>query len=480
MDKSVEGILGRIMKYSRKICLLLCFLLILSVLVPPAVAVSDKPATQGNKTMDAKYPLFSSSSVKVEAQAALLYEVTSDTMMYAYNADARIYPTGLTGIMTCLLALENGNLDDVITVKYDVIKATPSDSTNANLKAGEQITLKDLLYCICLNSSVDAALTVAHHIAGSQEAFVEMMNKKAEDLGCTGTNFTNATGLHDKKHYSTVRDLGKITVATLKSEQYRQMYSVASYEVPKTNKSDVRVLKSTNYMLTGAFGGLYKDERVEGGKTGYSSAAGRCAMVTTRSGDSLYMGILMGGETLYNSDMTLITGITSFSELAKLFEKAYSGFQRVCVVSSSRIIGLYPVENGQNYLPVQPEEDVYAVLPQKLKYEKIRLEPEVSGTIKAPVRAGDRVGNLLVWYNERCVGEISLIAASNVLPEASEPKENIDPIENEQTMKYAGIVIVVLLCVAAIILILALVSYIRTAARNARRRRRRRNRVRRR
>ena len=127
--------------------------------------------------------------------------------VYEQDADERVYPASLTKIMTCLIALENGNLSDVITIDEAALAGLDQDSSVVGLQVGEQITLENLLYCMMVHSGNDAANAVAEYIAGSTADFVRMMNERAYALGCKDTHFNNPHGLHDESHYTTARDL---------------------------------------------------------------------------------------------------------------------------------------------------------------------------------------------------------------------------------------------------------------------------------
>ena len=154
----------------------------------------------------------------IQAKAALLADVNTDAVAYAKNIHEKNYPASLTKIMTCLLALENGNLSDVVTVSASALDDLDADSSVAGLQVGEQMTLENLLYCMMVVSGNDACNVIAEHIAGSVADFVRMMNQRAYELGCLNTHFSNPHGLLDESHYTTARDLAIITEAALKSE----------------------------------------------------------------------------------------------------------------------------------------------------------------------------------------------------------------------------------------------------------------------
>ncbi|MFR0733701.1 MAG: D-alanyl-D-alanine carboxypeptidase family protein [Oscillospiraceae bacterium] len=199
-------------------------------------------------------------------------------MVYAKNIDTRREPASLTKVMTCLLALAHGNLTDSITVSQEALDDLDPAGSSSGLMAGEVFTLEQLLYCLMIESANDAAPVIAEYVAGSEPAFVEMMNQKAAELGCTGTHFANTHGLHDEEHYTTARDLAKIMMAALEYEKFQEIYSADRYTLAATNLQEERILVTTNYLIDASITSDYYDERVIGGKTGFTTPAGRCVM----------------------------------------------------------------------------------------------------------------------------------------------------------------------------------------------------------
>ena len=191
------------MKKTKVLSLLLAVFLLLSSLTLPLLAVDAETAEDPEQTQsdgadaaaaDDSVPedqlLSSRTSFSVAAKAALLVDLNTGRTVYEQDADERIYPASLTKIMTCLLALENGNLSDVVTVSASALEDLDIDSSVAGLQVGEQMTLENLLYCMMVVSGNDACNVIAEHIAGSITDFVRMMNQRAYELGCLNTHFT--------------------------------------------------------------------------------------------------------------------------------------------------------------------------------------------------------------------------------------------------------------------------------------------------
>ena len=389
-------------KITRLLLPLLLFALLLSALAPVCFAVGDEAAGPD--------PAF-----RVEAKAALLVDLGSGRDIYEQAAHERIYPASLTKIMTCLVALENGNLSDMVTVTESALSGLGADSSSAGLKVGETMSLENLLYCMMIVSGNDACNVIAEHIAGSVADYVRMMNERAYNLGCEDTHFNNTHGLHDEAHYTTAHDLSLITQAALKSENFRQIVSTAEYELPATNLSEARQLKTTNLLITKSSSNLFYYPRANGVKTGYTSAAGRCLIATAKSGDVELLAIVCGAATtiLETGDLQM----ESFPQCIRLFDYGFDGFSYVTAASP-----LYPVAQmkvnysaGSEAVALAPQKEIKLLLPNNYQQELLKTEVELSAeSIDAPVSEGDVLGVIRVSYDGEALGETNLCAITDV------------------------------------------------------------------
>ncbi len=205
------------------------------------------------------------------AQAAILLDADTGQVIYQKNPHQKMYPASITKIMTCLIAMEEGDPTDVVTVTDEGVLAIPRNTTHIALTGGEQLTLEQLEYAMMVQSANDAANAIAIHLAGSVEAFAQRMNQEAAQLGAKDTHFTNPHGLPDPAHYTSAYDMGLITRAALSYPEFRSLAGTQSYEIPPTNlQKGTRYLANNQYMFTlndtypGAFAG----------KTGWTEEAG--------------------------------------------------------------------------------------------------------------------------------------------------------------------------------------------------------------
>ena len=352
----------------------------------------------------------------VNASAAMLIELNTESILFEQDADKTIYPASLTKILTCLLAIENGDLDDVVTVSAAAFEGMHPDGSSAELKLGEQIVLEDLLYCLMLASANDGCNVVAEHISGSVESFVELMNERAKEIGCTGTHFANTHGLHDDNHYTTARDLAKISMVALQNETFLKICTTTKYTVPATNLSEERTLYTTNYLVSDAQTPEYFYGRAAGVKTGYTSKAGRC-LITTATGNDLYLlSVVCGAQTSIKANGEL--RFENFTESQRLLEYGLENFDYATVLSSLDTIAQINVNYsaGSDSVVVSPNQSITTILPNNYNNELLETEITIDSPdgVDAPVNEGDKLGSVTVTYDGTEIGSADLVAITDV------------------------------------------------------------------
>ena len=433
----------------------------------------DASVSAGCHSINADNPLIDTNDMLIEdAGAALMYEMNSGTLLYGYNIDQKMYPASVTKVMTCLVAIENGNMDDVVTVSASVVAARDPDGSNADLVEGEELTMRDLIFCLMVASANDAGHLISEHIAGSTEAFVEMMNQKAQELGCTGTHFANPHGLHDENHYTTARDIAKIMLAAMEHELFLEAYSSKVYEVPATNKSEERRLLSTNYMIEKTMVDHYYDSRVIGGKTGFTTPAGRCLAAVSESGDMKLLTVVLGGTTDLNQYGVVVYG--SFGVTGDLIDMGFDNYTTAQVLSSDAILSSFPVSGGENDTQAVVRDSISTVVPADMAVGQLRYEYILDdGNLTAPVEKGQSLGLVRVWYQAKCLAQREIYAsiASPVKETvvATDPARDNEIVEKESNLwQYVLIAILVLL---VLIVIMMVISSVRASMLRAKRRR---------
>ncbi len=234
-----------------------------------------------------------------QAEAAVLFDLNSCQVLYAKNAHEKLHPASLTKVMTALVALKYGSIDQVMTAT-SAVNITESGATLCGLKPGDTMTLNQALYVLLLQSANDAAMMIAENVGGSVEHFVEMMNQEALELGATNTHFMNPHGLTQEEHYTTAYDLYLIFDEALKYEKFNEIIQTSSYEATYSDSSGA--VKNINVQTSNLFlRGNYKapdNITVIGGKTGTTNAARSCLMLLSRdAGGSPYISVILKAET---------------------------------------------------------------------------------------------------------------------------------------------------------------------------------------
>lgn len=238
----------------------------------------------------------------VKAEAYCVVNRKDGSIVYSKNMDDRYYPASITKIMTALVTLEHcTNLDDTVVFNDEVMNSISSNSSTLNPVAilDEEMTVRDALFGLMLNSANECASALAVYTAGSIDAFVEMMNEKAQELGAVNTHYMNAHGLDDDDHYTTAHDMAIIFDAALKNDTFRYIDSSATYTIPATNKYGERTCTSTNQLINGAL----PYEGVYDGKTGHTAKAGRTLVTAAyRDGMDLICVIMKSDNDNFYSD----------------------------------------------------------------------------------------------------------------------------------------------------------------------------------
>jgi len=237
---------------------------------------ANKSAVMPNRTI-CKPPAVTAASV-------LIKDMKTGTVVWRKNANQQQHMASTTKIITAILALEKGNPDDTVTVRSDAVAV--GKEGGIKLAKNEQIKLRDLIYALMLPSANDAAVAIADHIAGSQKAFVVLMNQKASKLGAKRTHFVNPHGLDDRLHYSTVGDLSLFAEYAMKNEEFAKIVLTKNWTLSRTNPKLPCKIENTNMLLGSYYG-------VCGIKTGYTKKAQNCLVVSAnRAGESLVCVVL--------------------------------------------------------------------------------------------------------------------------------------------------------------------------------------------
>lgn len=398
-------------------------------------------------------PALAAEPLDIEATSALLLELNSGQLLFEQNADATIYPASLTKIMTSLLVLENGTLSDQVTVSETALEGLDESGSTVGLLVGETMSVENLLYSIMLSSANEACNVAAEYVSGSVEAFIEKMNTRAGQLGCTGTHFANTHGLHDENHYTTARDLSLIAQAALENNIFRTIVSTAHYIIPATNLSPERKLTTTNKLIIQSQNNSLYDRRVTGVKTGFTTPAGRCLIATAEEDTLRLLSIVCGCETriLESGDLLFV----SFPETLELLNYAFDHFTYQTVLTTLYPITQIPVSRsaGANFVSLAPKEEITALLPKDYDSEKLQTSATLVSNegVSAPVAAGDELGSVTISYDGKTLGTVPLVAITAV--ERATFLDMLNPTRyTTQTWLRILLITLILLCILVVLL----------------------------
>lgn len=348
----------------------------------------------------------------VRSEAVYLENLDTETVIYEKNADRRMYPASVTKIMTALLVLERVRDPDAETAVYPMMIQNllyGKDAALGGLIVGERLTVRQLLISALVQSANEAALILADYVGGgSVSRFVAMMNEKAAALGCTGTHFTNPTGLHNDGHYTTARDVAIITREALRLEDFREIVKIRVRDIGPTNKHRELRQFTTNRMLIP--GSRYYYGPLVGIKTGSTDEAGRCLVSEADSGGLRYLAVVLGSPVLKSEPYV------NFVETRQLHQWAFRDFTDVELLPEGELMAEVPVLYGKGAATVRlrTREAARKVLHNSVEKGSFRFVPEVPDRVEAPVREGDDVGVLHVLLADEEIARVGLVADGSV------------------------------------------------------------------
>lgn len=414
----------------------LSLLLLLALLLPGSALALEDPAPA--------------------ATAALLVDADHNVVLYELNAHEKRYPASITKVMTALLTLEAVDrdelaLDDMITAPPGIHNGLSADGSTQNIKSGETMSLKDLLYCVLLPSANEACNVLAYVVAGGVDEFVALMNQRAAELGMTDTHFANTHGLHDENHYTTAWDIWLMAHEAMKNSTFREIVSTKEYVVPATNISEERHFYNTNALLTALKYSGYVYQPAIGIKTGSTGEAGLCLVsAAEQDGRTLYC-VVLGAELAHQEDNSYKR--MNFVESSRLLRWGFDNFSyRTILETSDPVAQIEVTLSDTDHVLVRPEGTLSALLPNDLDVSEftqtVTLDAE---SVEAPVTEGQVLGKITLSYDGEEYGTLDLVALNDV--ERSELLYRIDRVEKffaQTWVKVAAVALILLIIVIII------------------------------
>ena len=365
---------------------------ITSVLLAIVMMVSVAPTAFSEET--------SSKEPQIQGEGAYLIDVLSGQTLYMKNPDKPLAPASTTKIMTGLLAIERGNLNDIVTVSPSMLNKKLVDGTQIYLVPGEKMPLKEMLYALLLNSANDSAVAIAEHIGGDLPTFVEMMNQRAREIGATQTHFVNSCGLTETGHVTTAHDLALIARVAYQNNTFAEYVRTKSQTISRS-KPDTPVLMLNQNKL------LFRDATVDGIKTGYTADAKNCLVASVTKDGRHFIGVILKSP-----------GPEIWTDMQAMFEFGFTQFKGSTFKPAGSIISTMMVNNeAVNLISDRP---IY--MTQKLNDQSSTLNLRVIPTSSSPlssVAEGQVVAKVEVSDGNTLLNTLPLKSTRTISPPAS-------------------------------------------------------------
>ena len=367
-------------------------------------------------------PLASASPApELNGKNIVLADLNTGRIIYSKDKDAVVAPASLTKIMTVLLAVESvergeHTLDEMVTAGQDCRTGLDEESSSAEIQPGEQLSFRDLLYCSMIQSASDACNVLASLIGGSINAFVDSMNERAAELGCEVTHFEDPNGLSNNNQ-TTAYEMFLITQEAISHDYFLVVCNIADVTIPATNMHDEREYHNSNSLISpqSVYGGnRYLYMGAAGVKTGYTRAAGYCLISTAEREGLHFLAVVMGCDGWLNAH---IEDYRNFEDTIKLYDWGFSDFSYRNVVDTQTPVYKLDVELAENGAKavLYPAEKIRLLLPRDTTDDDVKLDYNIFQTeLRAPVKAGEVMGEAVVSVNGEVYGTVSLVTREEV------------------------------------------------------------------
>lgn len=391
----------------------------------------------------------------IGAESAILLEANTGVILYAKNIDEKMYPASTTKLMTCLIAAENCELNETVTFSHNAVFSIESGSSNIGIDEGQSMPMEECLYGILAASANEVANAVAEHVAGSTEAFAEMMNEKAAELGCKNTHFVNAHGLFDEDHYTSAYDLALIAKAFFQNELLAKIGNTSSHHFEATaTQPDDFIVRNKHQLITGAI----PYEGIKGGKTGYTDEARQTLVTCAEQKGMKLICVIMKEESP-----------EQFYDTVKLFDYGFTNFS---VINVSENETRYSIQNsnffntsndifGDSNPILALNTDSYLIVPKAASFDELDSE------ISYDTDNEEEIAEINYYYHGAYLGSATVDLAKET--PAYEFTQSTDSFPESETNEPDIIVVnikTVLLIVLAIAILLIIIIVLHSVMNN--------------
>ncbi|MBR2730697.1 MAG: D-alanyl-D-alanine carboxypeptidase [Clostridia bacterium] len=368
----------------------------------------------------ADYHEYIDKEIELHADCVYLAGADNGEVLYEKNAGKQTHPASLTKLVTAIVVLDHcENLNEMVTVPESCLtELSNTGSSLGGLKAGETLSIYDLLCCLLLQSANEAATTLADYVTnGDRPQFIRMMNETAQALGCTDSNFVNPHGLDDDDQYVTAKDTATLLLHAMGYPAFSEITSMPFYKLPATNLQKERTIINTNHMLKKNYADYYLPY-INGGKTGTTSIAGHCVAVTASKGGYNYVCVVLNA-IMEDLDNDHVDENGAFIDAKALLEWAFDNLELKQICDPDQIVAQVPIEfgAGRDMLGLSPAEAIYSLVPKGVGSGSLLIDPladTLPSSVKAPIKKGDPVASARVLYAQEEIHRIDLVASADV------------------------------------------------------------------
>ncbi|MBC9784321.1 D-alanyl-D-alanine carboxypeptidase [Heliobacterium chlorum] len=394
----------------RSIRLLGSMLMVLTILIPTPVNAA------------------STALPEIRGESGYLLDIQSGQEIYSRNANEKLEPASTTKIMTALLAIEYGNLNDKVTITNTVTDSKLVYGTVINLTPGETLTLNDLLYATLLDSANDAAVAIAEYIGGSVPNFVDMMNARAQQIGATQTHFVNPTGLTDPQHTTTAHDLALIARVAYQNPIFDQYIKTKEHLITRTVQGQPTQMINENKLL-------WRDPHVDGMKVGFTSQALNCFVATSTVNGRSLVGVLLKSPVG-----------TIWNDMSHLFEYGFTQTSNIVYKPSGASVGSIMV--GSKSVNLNLAKPIYLTKTVDGQLPTVNLQVKPVTNKNDQVKENEEVSNVEVWSGNNLLSTIPLLSSEETVPPTT-PLTTMD-INDDGKYLYVKWFVVLLLVIMAL------------------------------
>ena len=407
---------------------LLCILIMVAAAVP-CLAVGESPKPKTNSTRSTTGTTQTQSEENngeqtdaqkeekkekpkdfsgIQAPRAIVMDRASGFVLYEKNSDQQSAPGDLVKLMTALIVAEKCNMNDIVTTPQEVLdQVDPYSSATIALEAGEEASVQDMLYAMLLPSADDAALALAIHVAGSEAAFVELMNQRATELGMTHTRFTNVTGVQDAAQLSTAKDMAILSRAVLDNDLLAKAVGTDKFEFSATNtRPDPSPYFNSNYLVSAYTTPDYFYNNAVGLKSGYTEEGKYTLAAAANNGTGEVIAVLMGNERNQDDE------ITTYLDAQLIFDYVFENYAYTTIINTNQIIAEYDVPNakGDGHVLLLCPTTKESFLPKNFSTEDLTFHVKLNRELTAPIQKGEVLGSAEVVYQGQTISNIELVS----------------------------------------------------------------------